>query len=100
MKRTMAVNIKLNLPLQRLANNREKIEATGFTVKECLDDLIRQIPGSKSELFDPEGLFSLLILLNNEPLPDQNLNYSLKDGDELWLLSIVSGGSSLNINQE
>ena len=88
----MSIKIKLNLPLQRLANNREKIEATGFTVKECLYDLVRQIPGSKSELFDEEGSFSLLILLNNEPLPEQNLSYCLKDGDELWLLSIVSGG--------
>jgi molybdopterin converting factor small subunit len=88
----MGVNIKLNLPLQRLTNNREKIGVTGSTVKECLDDLIRQVPGSKSELFDSDGLFSLLILLNNEPLPDQDLNYHLKEGDELWLLSIVSGG--------
>ncbi len=87
----MAIKIKLNLPLQRLSN-REIIEACGSTVKECLEDLIRQIPGSKSELFQKEGSFSLLVLLNNDPLPQQNLDFPVKDDDELWLLSIVSGG--------
>ncbi len=87
----MAVRIKLNLPLQRLAG-REVVDATGSTVNECLEDLIRQIPGSKSELFQEDGEFSLLVLLNNEPLPQQNLDFPVKDRDELWLLSIVSGG--------
>ncbi len=87
----MAVRIKLNLPLQRMAG-REVVDATGSTVKECLEDLIRQIPGSKSELFQEDGEFSLLVLLNNEPLPQQNLDFPVKDRDELWLLSIVSGG--------
>ncbi len=88
----MAIRIKLNLPLQRLSNNREIIDVSGSTVKECLEDLMRQIPGSRSELFQEDGSFSLLVLLNNEPLPEQNLEFSVQDKDELWLLSIVSGG--------
>jgi sulfur carrier protein ThiS len=88
----MAIKVKLNLPLQRLASNQEKIEVTGSTVRECLDNLTRQIPGSKFELFNEDGSSSLLILLNSEPLPDQNLDFPVKDQDELWLLSVVSGG--------
>ena len=39
-----------------------------------------------------DGSLALLFLLNNEALRDQNLNHSLAENDELWLLSVVSGG--------
>ena len=88
----MAVKVKLNLPLQRLSGNREIIEVEGSTVKQCLNNLIEKVPGSELLIFDEEGSPVLLLLLNNEPLPEQDLNYSVNDNDELWLLSIVSGG--------
>ena len=88
----MAVAIKLNLPLQRLAGNREKIEVSGSTVKQCLDDLVRQIPEAKRYIYNDDGSLALLFLLNNEALDDQDVNYSLAENDELWLLSVVSGG--------
>ena len=88
----MSIKIKLTLPLIRLAGNREKIDVTGTTVKECLVDLVKKLPGAQAELYDSDGGFALLVLLNNDPLPDQNLNYPVKDNDEIWLLSIVSGG--------
>lgn len=88
----MTVRIKLNLPLQRLADNREKIEVTGATVKHCLDDLIRQLPDARPQVYQPDGSLTLLLLLNNEPLPNQDINHPVADRDEIWLLSIVSGG--------
>jgi molybdopterin converting factor small subunit len=88
----MTVTVKLNLPLQRLAGNREKIEVTGSTVGQCLADLVKQIPGAKKEVFHPGGDLALLFLLNNEALPGQDLNHPVNENDELWLLSIVSGG--------
>jgi molybdopterin converting factor small subunit len=88
----VSIKIKLTLPLIRLAGNREKIEVTGATVQECLGDLVQKLPGARAELYDSDGAFALLVLLNNDPLPNQDLNYPVKDHDELWLLSIVSGG--------
>jgi molybdopterin converting factor small subunit len=88
----MAVTVKLNLPLQRLAGNRERIEVAGATVRECLDDLVRQIPGAKNYIFNKDGSLALLFLLNNEALREQDMNHPLADNDELWLLSVVSGG--------
>ena len=88
----MDVTIRLNLPLQRLAGNQELIRVSGSTVKQCLQDLIRKVPGSESHVFNKDGSSALLILLNNAPLPSQNLNYPLSNGDELWLLSMVGGG--------
>lgn len=88
----MAVIVKLNLPLQRLAGNREKIEVTGSTVKECLDEIIKQIPGAKKEMYTADGSLTVLFLINNEAINEQDLNQTLCENDELWLLSVVSGG--------
>jgi molybdopterin converting factor small subunit len=88
----VSIKIKLTLPLIRLAGNQEKIEVTGATVQECLGDLVKKLPGARAELYDSDGAFALLVLLNNDPLPNQDLNYPVKDHDEIWLLSIVSGG--------
>jgi molybdopterin converting factor small subunit len=88
----MTVKIRLNAALQQPAGNREKVKVNGTTVKQCLDDLIRQIPGVAKHIFNKDGSISFLILLNSEPLPDQDLNYPVRDNDELWLLSILSGG--------
>ena len=88
----MSVKIKLNLPLARLAGNREIIEVTGSTVRECLNDLVKQIPGAERQIFNADGSLTLLFLLNNEALIEQDLEHPVVENDELWLLSIVSGG--------
>jgi molybdopterin converting factor small subunit len=88
----MAVTVKLNLPLQRLAGNREIIEVNGSTVRQCLDDLIRQIPAAGKEVYNADGSPVLLFLINHEAIPEQDLDHPVTDGDALWLLSVVSGG--------
>ena len=87
----MSVKIKLNLPLMQLAGNREVIEVTGSTVRECLNELVKQIPGSENQIFNADGSLTLLFLLNNEAIK-QDLDQPVFENDELWLLSIVSGG--------
>lgn len=88
----MAITVKLNLPLQKLAGNRERIEVSGSTVKQCLDNLVRQVPEAKRYIYNKDGSLALLFLLNNEALRDQDLDHSIAENDELWLLSILSGG--------
>jgi len=89
--KSVSVKIKLNLPLMRLAGNREIIEVTGSTVRECLNELVKQIPGSERHVFNADGSLTLLFLLNNEAIK-QDLDQPVFENDELWLLSIVSGG--------
>jgi molybdopterin converting factor small subunit len=88
----VAVNIKLNLPLKEMAGNRAVIGVNGATVAACLDDLIARLPGARPQIYNEDGSAAVLILLNNEPLPGQDPGYPVRDGDELWLLTVLSGG--------
>jgi molybdopterin converting factor small subunit len=88
----MAIKVKLNFPLQKLSGNREIIEVSGSPVRQCLNNLVNQMPESERFIFNPDGSSLLLLLLNNEPLLNQDLEHPVQDDDELWLLSIVSGG--------
>ena len=88
----MSVKIKLNLPLQKLAENREAMVVNGATVRQCLEDLINRLPGARQHIFYPDGSLAVLFLLNNEPLPRRALEHTVKEGDELWILSLIAGG--------
>lgn len=88
----MGVKIKLNLALQQLASNRDKVEVYGSTVKQCLDDLIRRFPGAKEWIFDKDGSLVPLVLVNGKVLPPEELNRPVTEKDELWLVSVLTGG--------
>jgi molybdopterin converting factor small subunit len=78
--------------LQTLAGNREKIEVTGTTIRQCLDNLIKQVPEAGKLIYNADGSLNILFLLNDEALQQQDLDHPVTENDELWLLSIVSGG--------
>ena len=88
----MNIEIKLNLAFQEQAGSKEKVEVNGTTVKECLDDFIRQFPRIKNWMFDNNGLLKPLVLINGEVLSMQDLNCSISENDELWILDILEGG--------
>ena len=87
----MPVRVHLNLSLQQVIN-REEISVQGNSIITCLEDLMKQYPQAKERIFNRDGSLALLVLLNNGVLPEQNLNHPVNDNDELWLMSIVSGG--------
>lgn len=87
----MPVKIRLNLPMQQLTN-QEVVYARGDSVKACLEDLMGRYPEARNQLFKPDGSLALMILLDNELLPKQDLEHPVTEADELWLMSIVDGG--------
>ncbi|MBN2061012.1 MAG: MoaD/ThiS family protein [Deltaproteobacteria bacterium] len=88
----MSIKVRLNMPLQNLAGGKERIEITGNTVRECLDDLIRRLPGAEKTIFDNSGYPIPLILVNNTYLPQGELDRDIKDGDELSIITMLFGG--------
>lgn len=90
----MSVKVDIPSDFYEFTGDNAVVDVTGKTIGECLQDLVRQYPGIKSELFDINGKLyrHLDIFLNLECFPDQ-LNLPVKDGDELIVtLYTVTGG--------
>ena len=84
----MKINLRLMLVVHNSQEEREVPE--GMSVQGFLDDYLPACPRKIHRmLVDKEGIFRGVILLN-KTRPD--FNQILKDGDELILLSVISGG--------
>jgi len=88
----MSIRIKMSQILRQFTEDQDTVEASGSTVGECLDDLVRQFPEIKKGLFDKNGILLVLILINGEAVYQKDLNKPVANGDELHLIRIVGGG--------
>ena len=90
------MSIKINIPpyLRSYTNNVEVVEVNGSTVGECLSHLFKQFPDIKKALFDKNGELRgyIDVYINNESAYPEELAKLVKDGDELCILYIISGG--------
>jgi MoaD family protein len=72
----------------------DEVKVNGSTVGECLKHLIEQYPSIKKELFTETGnLFkNIIISVNGKSAYPEQLDKPVKDGDQLTIVFIVSGG--------
>lgn len=91
----MSVTIIVPGSLRELLDGKNQAICEGKTVRDCIDDLDRKIPGFKSRILDEKGEINNLFMIF---LDGQNLQIldglatSLKDGDELNIIPFASGG--------
>ena len=90
----MSVRVRLHQYYQDLAGGQEVVEANGGTVNEVIDDLDRQYPGIKEHLVDAKGRIQGFaeIFVNSEIVYPMQASIPIRDGDEVEILMIVSGG--------
>jgi molybdopterin converting factor small subunit len=88
----MSGRIKLSHVFQQLADNQGIIMVEGNTIRECLDDFIRRYPATKNWIFDKQKTLISLILLNGKTLHPKDLDIGISEGDEIYLLTMISGG--------
>ncbi len=90
----MSIKVKLHPYFQDVAQSGEIVEARGNTVAEIIDDLERQYPGMKEQLVDKNGRVQGFaeIFVNAEIVHPMSINMPVKEGDEIEILVIVSGG--------
>lgn len=90
------MGIKINIPLylRSFTNNLEAVEVNGNTVGECLNHLVKQLPSIEEALFDKDGKLHhyVDIYVNKESAYPEELAKPVKDGDELRILYVISGG--------
>ncbi|MFC1899538.1 MoaD/ThiS family protein [Chloroflexota bacterium] len=98
------MSIKIKIPLSYVQSftddtdfvqlPKDVIEVNGSTIGECLDDLTKQFPTAKKQLFNKSGkLFeNIIISVNGESTYPKPLVKPVKDGDELNIVFLVTGG--------
>jgi molybdopterin converting factor small subunit len=91
----MSITVKAFYPeLRRLAGEPDEIQVSGATVGECLDDLVRQYPGTEKLLFDGGGrlLKPVYVYVNREGMFKADFSRPVTDKDELILAVLATGG--------
>jgi molybdopterin converting factor small subunit len=90
----MDVCIRLPGMLRVLANGQERVQVTGNTTLECLEDLESQFPVVRDWIRDREGelLTYVQFFVNGERVHGDDLSRSLKNGDEIAIIVAMGGG--------
>jgi molybdopterin converting factor small subunit len=88
----MSVKVEIPYYLRHYVGNREIIEVNGNTIKECLEEVVRQYPAIKDELFDGTGEPGVILLHQGEPVVDVTLGGKVKDGDVIGVYPVIVGG--------
>lgn len=90
----MSVKVHIHKTHRQFTNGLEIAETRGGTVGECLKDLVRQHPGMGSHVFAKNGKLNPLleIYVNAESAYPDELAKSVKDGDDIHITVMLSGG--------
>ena len=90
----MSVRVALPAYFQPFTDSAEVVEVEGSTVGECLDHLVKQFPGIDKMLLDKKDKLHnyVGIYVNGKDVYHEGLSKPVKDGDELYVLYIISGG--------
>ncbi len=91
----MSIKVKIFYPeLQRLTGDSSSIRLEGKTVGECLQDLMRQFPGSKKLLLNDQGklLKQVYVYVNTESMLKAEFSRPITETDELMIAVLITGG--------
>ncbi|MGQ9545568.1 MAG: MoaD/ThiS family protein [Dehalococcoidia bacterium] len=90
----MSITVRLHPFLQHLTGGQEVVEVTGHTTGECLEDLENRFPGIRQQIRDKKGQLRHYceILVNAESTYPNELTTPVKDGDQIDVIFIVTGG--------
>ena len=90
----MAVKVHVHTTHMQFTDGLEVITLEGKTVGECLNQLIRQFPGMEKALFARKDklLNTVEVYVNNASAYPDELIKAVKDGDDIHLFVMLSGG--------
>jgi molybdopterin converting factor small subunit len=90
------VSVKLHLhpDMWYLADDNETVETTGKTVGECLEQVVSRYPGLRELVFYKDGGLQTFveIYVNRRAAYPNELEWTVKDDDEIHLTMTISGG--------
>ena len=90
----MGIKLNIHKTHRELANGQDVVEVEGKTVGDCLKRLIEQFPEFQEVLFAKSGKLQnwIEIYVNMESAYPEELAKPVKDGDEIHITIMLSGG--------
>ncbi len=82
-------------PLRRYTAGQSKVQVSGATITELIENLERQFPGVKSRLCDESGQIKryVNVFVNDEEIRAlQGTHTRLADKDEITIVPAMAGG--------
>ena len=90
----MSVRVNIAPVMQHLAGGQSTVEVKGNTVGQCLGQLLGRFPDLKDWLLDAGGRLrdSVDVFVNQRSAFPEELAKPVSDGDEIHIISLISGG--------
>jgi len=89
----VTIEISLHKTHRRYTDGKEIIEVEGKTVGDCIKDLVKKYPPLEKEILKNGKLNSLIeVYLNGESAYPNELAKTVKDGDKISLVYMLSSG--------
>jgi molybdopterin synthase sulfur carrier subunit len=91
----MSVRVRVPTPLRKFTNGVDEVSAQGPSVRALVDDLEKQYPGIKERICDETGKVRRFVnvYVNGDDIRFlQNLETSLKEGDNISIVPAIAGG--------
>jgi molybdopterin synthase sulfur carrier subunit len=93
----LAVTVRVPVSLQKLTRDQSRVEVEAASVRDVVDTLERQFPGIRASLVDEAGNLRRFVnvFVNDSDIRSlQGQDTSVKDGDEIYIVPAIAGGSS------
>jgi len=90
----MAVRVHIHTTHRQLTDGADVVAVEGNTVGECLNRLIQRFPGMEKALFAKKDklLNNVEVYLNHASAYPNELIKPVKDGDEIHVVVMLTGG--------
>jgi molybdopterin synthase sulfur carrier subunit len=91
----MSVRVRVPTPLRKFTNGADEVAAQGSNVRALVDDLEKKYPGIKERICDETGKIRRFVnvYVNGDDIRFlQNLETSLKEGDNISIVPAIAGG--------
>ncbi|MEK7209872.1 MAG: MoaD/ThiS family protein [Candidatus Binatota bacterium] len=92
----MMVRVRVPTPLRKFTNGADEVDAQGNNVRSLVEDLDQKFPGIKERICDESGKIRRFVnvYVNGDDIRFlQNLETSLKEGDNISIVPAIAGGA-------
>ncbi|GAB4431651.1 MAG: MoaD/ThiS family protein [Anaerolineae bacterium] len=87
--------VRIPSPLRRYTNSQSKVQVSGATIQELIDNLESAYPGVKTRLCDDSGQIKgfVNVFINGEEIRTlQGADTPVADKDEISIVPAMAGG--------